>query len=163
MEVLISLGSNIEPRLRFIQNAVQELKPYITIVGVSLMYETEPVGFKDQSAFINVVVFGNTSLTPDELHQRCKEIEEKLGRTKREQWHEREIDIDVLIAGDYVVDSPQLTLPHPRMHERRFVLVPAAKVAPQLMHPVLQLNIQQLLAECSDTSDVYVYYSVAQD
>ncbi len=155
--VLLSLGSNLEPRAERIAAAIEHLKhDALTNVVASSMYVTEPVGFRDQPDFLNAVVVGNTVLTAEELFRVCKGIEETLGRQHREQWREREIDIDILLYGDSTLSNERLTIPHPRMAERRFVLVPAAEIAALLVDPVTKNTVAELLRTCADTSRVTV-------
>ena len=165
--VLLSLGSNLEPRAERIAAAITHLKQHaLSDVVSSHVYATEPVGFKDQPEFLNAAVRGETALSAEELFRVCKGIEQTLGRQHREQWHEREIDIDILLFG-YTVLRPDnmpncrsglviesLWIPHPRMHERRFVLQPAAEVAADMVHPVFQQTVQSLLTICADKSQV---------
>ena len=153
--VMLALGSNIGPRKRRIRDAIQRISSSIlTDVRVSAMYETEPVGYKDQPSFVNVVIVGDTTLSPSDLHEACKGLELAQGRVHREQWHEREIDIDVILYGDEVIATPDLSIPHPRMHERRFVLVPAAEVSPVMVDPQTGCSMEELLLICEDTSAV---------
>jgi len=152
--VLLSLGSNLEPRIERITKAIEELSGAFEQLTVSHMYETEPVGYTDQPAFINACVYGTTSLDASDLSHKCREIEKQIGRIKREQWHEREIDIDIVLFGECVLDSPELQIPHPRFRERAFVLVPAAEIAPNALDPVTGTTMKALLAACTDASAV---------
>jgi 2-amino-4-hydroxy-6-hydroxymethyldihydropteridine diphosphokinase len=156
-KVLLSLGSNIEPRIGFITGALNALSEVMDIHRVSSMYETQPVGYTNQAQFINVAILGSTELSPEQLHARCKEIELRVGRVHRERWHEREIDIDVLLYGAAVVSADALEIPHPRMGERRFVLVPCCEIASHMIHPLTLLTLEQMLLGCTDTSDVQLY------
>lgn len=157
--VLLSLGSNLGNRKININNAVRLLRAEGALKNIKLsgLYETEPVGYTDQPWFLNAAASGLTSLSMHELIRLCKEIEFKVGRKTRERWHEREIDIDILLYGDEILSDEEITIPHPRMHERRFVLEPAAEIAPELMHPNLNKTVEQLLEECSDNSVVKKY------
>lgn len=153
--VMLSLGSNIGPRKRRIRDAIQRISNSIlTNVQASALYETEPVGFTDQPVFINVVIIGETELSPIDLHEACKGLELAQGRVHRERWHEREIDIDVILFGDEVVETKELSIPHPRMHERRFVLVPAAEIARTMVDPLTGCSMEELLIICQDKSGV---------
>jgi 2-amino-4-hydroxy-6-hydroxymethyldihydropteridine diphosphokinase len=156
IEILLSLGSNLGDRKGIIIKAVELLTDNTVIEKVILsnFYETEPVGPKDQPFFINIALRAETSLEPLELLARLKEIEADLGRVKRERWKEREIDIDVLLYGDLILDNPHITIPHPRMHERNFVLVPAVEIAPDMMHPVFNAKLSHLLDISKDNSKV---------
>lgn len=126
----------------------------ISSVNLSSFYETEPVGYEEQPWFINSAMAGYTDLDEYGLIGGLKEIERNLGRKERDRWHEREIDIDILIYGNSIIDNSGLILPHPRMHERRFVLMPAAEIAGDFIHPVFGLSINEMLNKCKDTSIV---------
>jgi 2-amino-4-hydroxy-6-hydroxymethyldihydropteridine diphosphokinase len=154
---LLGFGSNIGHRLANIQQAITLLTPDCFDIICSPIYETDPVGYTDQPAFLNMVASIRTSLAPDELFIRCKEIEQNIGRIERPRWHEREIDIDILLYSDWVYVSEYCSIPHPRMHERRFVIEPSAIIAPTYLHPVLQKTIHTLLLECTDTNAVRLY------
>lgn len=157
--VLIGLGSNLGDRAGNIRKAVEMLdkRAILSEIRLASLYETEPVGFKNQPWFLNTVVAGNTKLPISELLARCKEIEKTLGRQQRPRWYEREIDLDILIYGNFQLASEEISVPHPRMTERRFVLVPASEIAPNSMHPITRKSIAQLLDECTDTSKVILY------
>ena len=110
------------------------------------MYSTPPWGIIEQPEFLNQVVFGRTSLSPQDLLSFLKDIELRLGRTPSVRYGPRSIDLDILLYDDLVLDSPGLTIPHPRLNERAFVLVPLANLAPRLKHPVSHMEVQHLLA-----------------
>lgn len=157
--VLIGIGSNLGDRAGNIRKAVEMLanRMILSEIRSASLYETEPVGFVDQPWFLNTVVSGTTKLTISELLFQCKEIEKAIGRQKRARWREREIDLDILIYGDSKLVSEEINVPHPRMTERRFVLVPASEIAPSSMHPITRKSIAQLLDECTDSSKVVLY------
>jgi 2-amino-4-hydroxy-6-hydroxymethyldihydropteridine diphosphokinase len=117
------------------------------VKAVSSLYETQPVEFTDQPWFLNCAVALETSSTPPQLMQLLLEIEKAMGRQRIEKKGPRSIDIDVLLFGDEVVNTPEVTIPHPAMHQRRFVLVGLAQIARTATHPVLKKTIQQLLHE----------------
>jgi 2-amino-4-hydroxy-6-hydroxymethyldihydropteridine diphosphokinase len=157
--VLLSLGSNLGRREYNIRSAFQFLSEsgIINEGHLSSMYETEPVGYTDQPWFINAVVSGYTILTAEQLLVVCKSLEYLMGRRFRQRWHEREIDIDILIYGSRIYSGRPLTVPHPRMHQRRFVMEPAAEVAPTAIHPELHRTMGELLKSCADNSVVRHY------
>ncbi len=108
--------------------------------------------------FLNIAVTGYTSMGIETLLEKCKNIEQLLGRIPRERWHEREIDIDVLLYGNVCFKTKDVTIPHPRMHERRFVLIPAAEIAGKAVHPKLNKTINKLLDDCKDKARVNFYH-----
>jgi 2-amino-4-hydroxy-6-hydroxymethyldihydropteridine diphosphokinase len=130
----IAIGSNLGDRARLLAQAVARLHapPEIAVAVVSSVYETAPVGLTTQPDFLNAVVAVDTTLPPGELLARCLAIETALGRERRERWGPRTIDLDVLLYGDIQLTNTILTLPHPRMAERAFVLVPLAEIAPRV-------------------------------
>lgn len=153
--VVLALGANLGDRIAMMHRAVSRLaEAGVQDLVCSVMYETDPVGYTEQPPFVNMVVAGQTWLTPHELANACRSIEQALGRTPRAKWHEREIDIDIVLFGQQIVHDDTLEIPHPRMHERRFVLQPCAEVVPDMVHPVLQQRIDTLLTACNDTAGV---------
>lgn len=142
--VHLSLGSNVGDRAANLNTAVDHLRALGEIVAVSSFYETEPVEFAAQPWFLNCAVALSTDKTPEETLASILEIEQKLGRRRAQKKGPRIIDIDILLFGNSIVDDPGLTIPHPAMHERRFVLEPLAEIAPDARHPVLKQTIQEL-------------------
>lgn len=130
MRTFVALGSNVGDRREHLSRAVSRLEG---VAGVSGVYETDPVGGPDQGPYLNCVVELYTTLAPDELLDLCQEIEAAAGRERTVHWGPRTLDVDVLLYGDEVIDTPRLTVPHPRMWERRFVLEPLADLAPELI------------------------------
>jgi 2-amino-4-hydroxy-6-hydroxymethyldihydropteridine diphosphokinase len=128
--VYIGLGSNIEDRERHLKDAIHllQLHPDINICRCSSIYETDPVGFTEQAAFLNMVIQVETKLTPTELFHHMLEVESKLGRVRDIRWGPRTIDLDMLLFGQQLLDTPELLVPHPRMKERAFVLIPLLEI-----------------------------------
>lgn len=157
--VLLSLGANLGDRLATLHAAVQHIRANALLEGVqvSSLYETEPVGYTEQPAFLNCCVVGLCQIEAISLRRHLSALETALGRTPRARWHEREIDIDILLFGDTVIESEELILPHPRMHQRNFVLIPTAEIAPTMLHPLLQKTMAECLALSTDTSAVNYY------
>jgi 2-amino-4-hydroxy-6-hydroxymethyldihydropteridine diphosphokinase len=146
--VYLSLGSNIGDREHMLQSALDQLRaPDLTVKRVSSVYETEPVDFKEQRAFLNLVAEAETELFPMMLLARIQKVELRLGRRRTgPPKGPRTIDIDILLYGASQVHSGRLEIPHPRMHERRFVLAPMVELAPDLRHPELHRSMRDLLA-----------------
>ena len=130
MRAFLSLGSNLGDRRRRLRGAVDSLPG---VVRVSPVYETEPVGGPPQPDYLNLVVEVETDLSPRALLGLCHRLESAAGRMPGERWGPRPLDVDVLLVDDLVVDEPDLTIPHPRMQERRFVMAPLADIAPELV------------------------------
>ena len=131
----LAIGSNLGDRVAYLQLAVDELAlgGGIVVTDVSHVYETEPVGGPPQDAYLNAVVAVETNLDPFELLHRCQKVEVSAARERVERWGPRTLDVDVLLIDDWRVDDPELTIPHPRMWERGFVLAPLRDVAPDLV------------------------------
>lgn len=151
--VYLALGSNLGDRLENLHRVIEELPPLATAIAESNIYETPPWGFEEQPSFYNQVILINTHLAPKKLLLSLKELEVNLGRQPTFRNGPRLIDIDILLYDNLILSSPGLTIPHPRMHERAFVLVPLADLAPDLRHPVLRSSIRELLAQV-DTSQI---------
>ncbi|MDE0584143.1 2-amino-4-hydroxy-6-hydroxymethyldihydropteridine diphosphokinase [Planococcus sp. A6] len=136
-EVYLSLGSNLGDRKAQLQEAVRLLQsnPSISNMKMSSIYETAPVGYLDQHAFLNLVIRLETSLSPLELLDICQEIEQALHRERLVRWGPRTVDLDVLLYGQEQLATERLTIPHPRMYERAFVLVPLQELMPSLILP----------------------------
>ncbi len=155
MRYYLSLGSNCGDRQRNLTRAALELeRNKVRIRTRSSLYETQPVDIPDQPWFLNRVLRVDAKLAPFELLGLAKAIEKKLGRRPTERKGPRRIDIDILLAEDTVISTGLLTIPHPRMHLRNFVLVPFKEIAPAEVHPVLKKTIRRLLRESRDKSVV---------
>jgi len=155
MTYFLSLGSNLGRRRRNLALARLSLeKAGVTILRASSIYMTEPVDVPDQPWFLNQVLKVRTKLSPQELLDLAKSIEKKMKRIPTVDRGPRSIDIDILLAGDTVMDTPGLTIPHPRLARRNFVLVPLKEIAPRTVHPVLKKTFSRLARESRDTSAV---------
>lgn len=154
--VTLALGTNLGDRLSNLRTAVSALAPAVTVLAQSPVYETPPWGVTDQPAFLNMVVKGETHQTPQELLKYLKTLETTLGRLPSVRYGPRLIDVDILFYDDLVLDTPELTIPHPRLHERAFVLVPLADLEPAFVHPRLRQPVSALLAAV-DTKGIVRY------
>lgn len=158
--VLLGLGSNMGDRLSYLSYALNELVSEAgRVTAKSSVWETEPWGFEAEEQFLNMAVELSTTLDPDALLGVIKLMEARLGRTriKGPGYYSRVIDIDILLWGDRVISGPGLQIPHPRIAERRFVLVPLCEIAPYNIHPVRVRSLIELLGECEDRSEVRLY------
>jgi 2-amino-4-hydroxy-6-hydroxymethyldihydropteridine diphosphokinase len=147
MPAYLSLGSNVGERDLQLREAITRIAAAGQIVAVSALYETEPIEYTEQAWFLNCAVALETSRSPFELMKMALQIEREMGRVRDQKKGPRIIDIDVLLFDDTVIDSPELTIPHPAMQRRRFVLEPLAEIAPQARHPVLKKTVRELLEE----------------
>jgi len=154
--VYLALGSNMGNRHANLKAATSNLTPQMAVKNRSSVYESPPWGFTAQAEFLNQVVMAETYLKPQALLNHLKRLEIALGRVPSFQNGPRLIDIDILFYDDLVLDTPPLVIPHPRLHERAFVLVPLAEIAPDLVHPALHKPIHKLLDEV-DRSDIKLF------
>ena len=149
--IYLGLGTNEGNKEENIRGAIEELSHLLgTPTAVATIIETEPWGFQSDNSFLNTVVAFNTTLAPEEILKATQEIERRLGRTKKSIdgcYSDRPIDIDILLYGNRVIESEHLTIPHPLLHKRLFVLQPLAQIAPQVIHPTLGKSITRLLKE----------------
>jgi len=153
--VFIGLGSNLGDRAARLHEALERLgSGLVTVRRRSALYRTDPVEVTDQDEFLNQVVAAETGLDPAALVRRCLEVEREMGRVRTRDKGPRDIDLDLLLHGDARVRQEGVEVPHPRLHLRRFVLVPLVEIAPEVIHPVLQLSARDLLERCPDTSRV---------
>jgi 2-amino-4-hydroxy-6-hydroxymethyldihydropteridine diphosphokinase len=142
----LGFGTNLGDRKKNLAYALNTLndRPDLAVLRTSSIYETEPWGLADQPRFLNMVAEIETSIPPDELLERVKKLERDMGREDGPRFGPRLIDIDILLLEDQVVDQPDLIVPHASLHERAFVLVPLAELAPEIVHPVLNTTIGSL-------------------
>jgi 2-amino-4-hydroxy-6-hydroxymethyldihydropteridine diphosphokinase len=157
--VLLGIGSNQGDRLQYLYQAKADISEYIgSDIISSPIYETEPWGFESKNFFLNQVLWVKTALSPQQIIYNINRIEERTGRSRSGvKYKDRIIDIDLLLYDDLIISEDGLNIPHPQMHLRRFVLQPMSDIAGEIMHPVLNKNINSLLAECSDRSKVELY------
>jgi 2-amino-4-hydroxy-6-hydroxymethyldihydropteridine diphosphokinase len=141
----LSLGSNVGDRENHLRTAIERLRHCGQVTSVSSFYETEPVEFTEQAWFLNCAVALESTETPAQLMADLLSIEKTMGRQRGKKKGPRTIDIDILLAGDAIVDTPDLTIPHRAMSQRRFVLEPLAEIASQARHPLLKMTVRELL------------------
>ena len=161
-KVFVGVGSNLGNRVTAIEQATQLISelPDTELISAASLFETEPVGNENQPKFINSVVQIATKLDPKRFLICLKQIEEALGRMERERWGPREIDLDILVYGERILNEPDLIIPHPEMTRRRFVLVPMAELAPQLIIPGRSKTILDLLHGLEDERGVVPFQRI---
>ncbi len=156
--IYLSLGSNVGDRASNLRRAIAALaEKGVRVRRESSVYETEPVDYLEQPWFLNCVVEAETELAPLPLMQAMRQIEAEMGSRKEVPRGPRLMDLDILLYGEEKISLPELEVPHPRMHLRRFVLVPLAEIAPLAMHPVMGVSTAELLARATDGSIVRPY------
>jgi len=151
----LGLGSNMENRQDYLDKALELLSQRLRVEKISSVYDTEPIGNINQPRFLNLVCQVYTRLAPVALLALAKGIESKLGRIFGKSNAPRPIDIDILFYNDQVIETPELVIPHPRLAKRAFVLVPLAEIAPDLVHPVADKTIKELLREITEVQGVF--------
>lgn len=155
--VFIGLGSNLGDRVANLREAVRRLGAVLAVERVSNLYVAAPLGYVRHDAFINAVVQGATAVKPMELLRDLQQIERAMGRRIGVEYGPRPIDLDILLFGSMQMETLELTLPHPRLAQRAFVLKPLAELAPDLMHPVMYYTMAQLLQDVDDADQVQLY------
>ncbi|MDG1297541.1 MAG: 2-amino-4-hydroxy-6-hydroxymethyldihydropteridine diphosphokinase [Saprospiraceae bacterium] len=153
----LQLGSNEGNSSELLKKAIELLEKQAgELIEVSALYESEAWGKKDQKNFLNMVLELNTTLSPNELLSTVLSIEEQLGRERKEHWGPRTMDIDILFYNAEIIkESPKLIIPHPRITERKFVLLPMNEIAADFIHPIFKRSIAQLLFLCEDSGKVW--------
>ncbi|MGI6338162.1 MAG: 2-amino-4-hydroxy-6-hydroxymethyldihydropteridine diphosphokinase [Bacteroidales bacterium] len=162
-EVYLGIGTNLYDREKNLQDALSCIRKHIGLISdVSSVYETEPWGYSDNNAYLNLVLHVKTRFTPEIVLKRAMSIEVMLGRTRkcRQGYESRVIDIDILLYENRIISKPELKIPHPLLHMRKFVLVPLAEIFPDGVHPVLDKTFSLLLEECSDDGKISKYGSL---
>lgn len=153
----LGLGSNLGEREENLRQALTLLSAKVNLEEVSSVYETEPVGFKEQPLFLNMTCRISTNLPPEELFHLAKDIETRMGRVPSFPNAPRIIDIDILFYDNTIMETQNLTIPHPRLHGRAFVLIPLAEIAPDLVHPRLSKSIAHLVKDVEGQEGVWKY------
>ena len=155
-KVYLCLGGNVGDTQQYLNQAISLISSRIgRVAAQSAVYQSEPWGFNAEQMFLNQAVMAETELKPEVVLESCLQFESELGRTRSGNGYEpRTIDIDIIFFGNQIIDTPDLKVPHPLMHQRNFVLQPLCEIAPNLVHPVFGKTMHQLLAECDDKSAV---------
>lgn len=159
--VVLSLGSNIDNRLYYLEEAISTIESACKVkIKRSSVYETEPIGYQSDHLFLNCCISFKTELSAEAIYHITQKIEATLGRNRQAgQISDRTIDIDIIFYGQDIITTDELTIPHPRMHIRSFVLVPLLDIEPTFEHPVLKKPIWQLYSECQDNCEILLYES----
>ena len=156
IKLYILLGGNLGDKQKVFSEVRARLNQQVgTITNQSVLYETEPWGFESDDIFWNQVIEISTALSPEEVLHQTQQIEHDLGRIRKtNQFDSRVIDIDILFYGDQIIKTENLVVPHPRIQERKFALIPLSEIASELIHPVFRKSIRQILGECTDSLKV---------
>lgn len=158
MCIYLLLGSNLGDRQRNLLQAMELLKERgFNITKTSSIYQTSPWGKRDQPHFLNLVVEGKTGFLPERLLKEIKKIENVMGRTEKERWGVRPIDIDILFFNEKIINTPLLKIPHPQLPRRTFTLIPLNEIIPNLIHPLLGKSVKDLLSRVNDKGGVTKY------
>jgi len=152
MKAFVGIGSNIGDRMGNCLKAISMINDVdgCSVIKRSSFYRTEPIGYKDQNWFVNCIILVETKFSPYELLMQLQEIEKSMGREKGIKWGPRLIDLDIIMYDNLIMDNGKLTIPHPLMHKRRFVLIPMNEIAPSVIHPVLNKTIKEILNSLSE-------------
>ena len=155
----ISLGSNMGDRLGHLKDAIDELHKdkQISIKKVSSIYETDPVGYTNQGNFLNIVAKLETDYEAEQLLRKCLQVELQLGRERKIRWGPRTIDLDILLYNQDNIETDDLSVPHPRMHERAFVIIPLLEIEPNIELPAMELPLQKVLEHIPDKEGVRLW------
>ncbi len=156
--VYIQLGSNVGQRAIHLNTAIEYISNLGEITQVSSIYETAAWGNTNQASFLNQIIEVETLVLPLKLMRELLEIENKMGRVRTQHWEPRMIDLDILLYDDYHIQHAQLEVPHPRMHERKFVLIPLLELNPDIKHPIFFQSIRELNNWCQDDLEVKKYH-----
>lgn len=149
--LVLHFGSNIGNRIKFLKDALNKTeKAFGKSLATSSIYQTQAWGFSSQPDFLNMAAIYETSIKPEDVLKAIKNIEVETGRIHREHWHERELDIDIIFYDNQIIENPDVHIPHPRMHERNFVLVPLNEICPDYIHPVFKVSVSHLLKQSTD-------------
>ncbi len=153
----LHLGSNVGDRKAMLLQAIDTIRQKIgKVITESSIYETEPWGLTDQSNFYNMAIEVRSKLDPEEMYQSTKSIEIEMDRKKEIHWGPRNIDIDILYCDEFIINTPKLTIPHPRIYDRNFVLIPMLEIAGDLIDPVKMQTMDELYEACRDTNEVFI-------
>ena len=155
----LSLGSNMDDRLSYLKGAIDELHKdeHISIREISSIYETDPVGYTNQGNFLNIVAKLETDYEADQLLQKCLQIELQLGRERKIRWGPRTIDLDILLYNQDNIETDDLSVPHPRMQERAFVIIPLLELEPNIQLPAMDMPLQKVLERIPDKEGVRLW------